>query len=272
LGFSSENGYTPLTIDQMMESLRVNINAQFLTEYTTETFIGTNFYKNAYALMQLLQENEVKTSEIFLYLQQYIVATNQRIQRPVATNPGLIEALEAAGYTASVKQIESADAGKLYVCVDVDDTDDDYPTQKLEINTIIKDSAVAGVVSQGTESSTIVLSNGQSFDFKFALPTKTPIALRLTIVTSENNQNVILSPEEIKQLLLDNIAASYKLGRNFEPQKYFTPADAPWAASILLEWADDFDPGPATWVDDIFEAEFDDLLTISLENITLVES
>jgi len=47
------------------------VNTQFGQSYTMDTFIGTNLYKYFYALAQLLQENEVKTSEIFLKLQQY---------------------------------------------------------------------------------------------------------------------------------------------------------------------------------------------------------
>ena len=269
MGFASDSGYTPVSVETIMDAFRVGINTEFGQTYTQESFVGTNFYKYFYAIAQRLQENEVKTSEIFNYLQQYFAVTNERIQRPVATSPGIIEALELEGYVASVKPMVDADAGKIHVCVDTDETADDYDDVKLAINTIIKDSVAAGVVSQGTESSTIVLSNGQSFDFKFNLPDRTEVLLRLTTTLSENNQNVIKTPEQVKQILLDNIEANYSLGKNFEPQKYFTTVDAPWASHVLLEWSDDVG---VTYYTTVFNSDYDELFDVLLANITLVEA
>jgi len=144
-----------------------------------------------------------------------------------------------------------------------------YAAEKLEIATIIKDSTVAGAVTQGSQSETIVLSNGQSFDFKFHLPERIPIKLRLTTVLSENNQVEVGNPDDVKIALLAKINASYRLGKNFEPQRYFSIVDAPWAASVLLEYS--LDTG-ATWSSAIYDANFDDLFEFGLEDITLVES
>lgn len=267
MGFAQESGYTPTTIQTMMISVMNNVNTQFGTAYTEETFLGTNFYKYFYALIQKLQENEVKTSEIFTKLMDYFAVTNERISRPAVTAPGLIEKLAGEGYTASVKAPIDADAGKAYICVDVDETADDYADTKLEINTLIMESVAAGVVTQGTESSSIVLSNGQAFDFKYDLPDREEPDLRLTITLSENNQFVVKSPEEVKQILMDNIAAKYALGKNFEPQRYFTIIDAPWAESVLLE----YDIGGG-FVSAVFDAAYDDLFVIDLANITLIEA
>lgn len=388
MGFAQENGYTPVDIETIMLSLMENINIQFGTSYSIETFVGTNFYKYFYALAQRMQENEVKTSEIFAKLQQYFVITNERIQRPVVTPPGIIENLARLGYTASVKPMVLADAGKANICVDVDDGDhasgnititsyanlvsgsadtvsvngtaftaqsgavthgeakfqaatsnsatatsladqinyhatvglvvraravgaivyitainggtagnsialdytnndanvgatksgtaltggtdsSTYADEKLIVATAIKDSVVAGVMSQGSQSETIVLSNGQSFDFKFWLPNRIPIKLKLTTVLSTNNQVVIGEPDDVKNTLLANINASYKLGRNFEPQRYFTIVDAPWASSVLLEYSFD---GGSTWASTVYAAAFDDLLEFGLGDITLVET
>jgi hypothetical protein len=269
MGFAQESGYVPVDIATIMLSIMNNINTQFGTSYTADNFVGTNFYKYFYALAQKHQENEIKTAEIFLKLQQYFEITNELISRPVVTNPGLVEKLAAEGYIASVKPMIDADAGKIHICVDVDDADPDYAATKLAICTIIKDSTVAGAVTQGSESETIVLSNGQSFDFKFALPDPTPVLLRLTTTLSDNNQVVILSPEEQKQLLMDNIAARYRLGKNFEPQRYFSLTDAPWASDVLLEWSDD---AGSNYYSTVFDAEFDDLFTFGLEDIELVEN
>lgn len=268
MSYSQENGYQPVSIETMMLSIMENINTQFGTSYTAETFVGTNFYKYFYALLQRVQENEAKTSEIFLKLQDYFRTTNENISRPVVTNPGLLEALEDAGYIASIKKPIDADAGKIYVCVDLDDEAEDYDDTKLAVCTLIKNSTVAGCVTQGTESESLPLTNGQSFDFKFNLPNRIEVKLKLTITLSENNQVVILSPEEVVQILQDNIEERYRLGKNFEPQKYFSVLDAPWASQVLLEWSDD---DGATWYDDVYDAEYDDLFEIPLENIQVVE-
>lgn len=269
MSYSNENGYSAASIETIMTDIMGEINTQFGTSYTYETFVGTNFYKYFYALAQRVQKNEVKTSEIFIHLQQYFAITNESIQRPVGTSPGVIQALELAGYIASVKPMIDADAGKIHICVDVDDTDPDYADLKLEICEIIKDSISGGIVSQGTELKTIVLSNGQAFDFKYFLPNLIDVELRLTLTLSENNQNVILSPEEVKEILLENIAEKYRVGKNFEPQTYFTVQDAPWCSQVLLEWSDD---AGSTWNDTVFDADYIDKFNVLLENITVIEA
>jgi hypothetical protein len=269
MGFSSENGYTAPTVQEIMTDIMGEINTQFGTSYTYETFVGTNFYKYFYALAQRVQENEIKTAEIFLKLQQYFDVTNESIQRPVATNPGIIEALSREGYTASVKPMVDIEAGELSICVDVDDTDPEYSATQLDICTIIKDSIAAGIVTNGTETENIVLTNGQDFDFSYFLPNRIPILLKLTLTLSENNQELILSPEEVKEILIANIESKYHLGKNFEPQTYFTILNAPWCSQVLLEWSDD---AGASWESAVFDAEFDDLFDYALEDITVVEA
>lgn len=267
--FSNEAGYTPSSFETIMSSIRERVNAQFGTSYTAESFVGTNFYKYYYALAQGMQENEIKTSEIFLKLQQYFGLTNEKISRPVVTNPGLIDRLSTAGYIASVKPMIEADAGKIHVAVDVDETAPGYAAKKLEINTILAQSTVAGAVTQGTEVSTIVLSNGQAFDFKYALPDRHTTLLRLTITTSDNNLILVGNPDDTKAKLLANIAARYRLGLDFEPQRYFTQVDAPWASQVLLEYSLN---GGSSWSSSIYESEFDDKIVVSLANTTLVEN
>lgn len=275
MSFSQDQGYVPVTIDQIMSSIMTNINTQFGTAYTNETFVGTNFYKYFYALAQRVQAGEVKTSEIFLKLQQYFAITNESISRPVVTNPGLIAAIEAVtGYKASVKKPIDADAGKIFICVDKHVTtgnwEDDagYAADKLAVCTIIKNSTVAGCVTQGSEVETITLTNGQSFDFKFNLPNRIPVLLRLTTTLSVNNQVLVGDPDDTKAKLLANIAARYRLGKDFEPERYFSVDDAPWASSVLLEWSDD---AGANYHSTVYTAAYNDLFEVSLANTSLVE-
>lgn len=245
------------------------VNTQFGTAYTNETFIGTNWYKFLYAAAQRMQENEIKTAEVFLKLQDYIDFINARISRPTNTNPGIIDRFIAEGYVASLKPMIDADAGKVHIAVDVDETADDYEEVKLAICTLISEITVGGTVTQGDQVESIVLSNGQSFDFKFALPNRIPIKLRLTVTLSENNQLVIGNPDDVRQKLQDNINARYRLGKNFEPQTYFTVADAPWASQVLLQYS--IDDG-ATWLSTVNDADYDELYTFGIADIELIEN
>jgi len=102
--------------------------------------------------------------------------------------------------------------------------------------------------------------------FKFNLPTKIPITLKLTTTLSANNEFTIESPDDQKQKLYDNITAKYRLGKNFEPQRYFSVIDAPWASDVLLE----YDLGDG-FTDDVYEAEYDEVFTFEITDITLVE-
>ena len=251
-----------------MRDIMVKVNAQFQTSYTYETFVGSNHYKYFYAAAQKMQENEVKTSEIFKKAQDYFATTNEKISRPVGTNPGLIAAINALGYTAAIKKPIEADAGKVYVAVDVDTTLTDYAARKLAINTLLKNSIVAGTVMIGDQVSSIALTNGQIFDWKFKTPNRITPLLRLTITLSANNQVVVLGPDAVKAILIANIKARYQLGRNFEPQRYFSITDAPWASKVLLEYS--LDNG-TTWVSSTYVANYDDLFVITLANISVLE-
>ena len=394
MGYAQESGYTPSSIETIMANFMAKINTQFDTTYTMETFIGTNAYKYFYAIAQLYQGDEVKTSEIFQKLQNYFDFMNARISRPAGTNPGIIEQFQTLGYTASVKKMILSERGLINICVDVDDgahsegeieitaysdlttsgnddfeiagvtftastgsvtpgdgtfqaaTDDEttasslaaqvnahatasalvkataagpkvlifarhggedgnaltlvynnnagsagatvtgsgtleggedneeYPDKRLEICTKISQICAGGAVTQGLETESIVHTNGQSFDYSFHLPNRLSPTLRLTLTLSENNQLLVGNPDDTKQLLLANIASHYRLGRNFEPQTYFTTTDAPWTSEVLLEYSLDYDsedPESATWSSDIYEANFDDLFEVTLANIILVE-
>lgn len=282
MGYANESGYTPETIEDIMLSIMGVINTQFGSSYTYETFVGSNFYKFYYALAQLMQKNGVKTSEIFLKLQQYLIITNERISRPVATPQGIIEKIESLTFddedvklVASLKQPINEDAGKAFICVDVDNAHPDYADIKALICETIKNSIAAGIVTQGDQVETIVLSNGQAFDFKYSLPERIPVWLKLTLTLSENNQLLIGDPEDTKLLLLRNINANYKLGKNFEPERYFGVNDAPWAGDVVLEWTDDVTDGEvdigAVWNTTIFNADFDQIFDIDLARIELIE-
>lgn len=251
-----------------MSSLMVNVNAQFNTSYTDETFIGTNLYKYFYALAQKVEENEIKTGEIFAKIQDYFALMNERISRPVGTPPGLLAKLLEAGFIGSIKPPIDADAGKLYVAIDIDILAAGFAAKKLSINTLLSQSVAGGIVTQGDQVTPIILSNGQSFDYKFKSPNKIVPELRLTITLSENNQLVVGNPDDVKTRLMLNIAANYRIGKNFEPQRYFTIVDAPWAETVLLEYK----IGAGAWTNAVYDSNYDDLFVIGLDHIEIVEA
>lgn len=267
MSYAQENGYTPVSFAVIMDTIRVNINTQFGTAFTNDSFVGSNWYKYFYTLVQRELENETKASEIFAKLQQYIGTTNDRIQRPSVSLPGIIDSFKDAGYTASVKRNVIGDAGTISIALDVDSAAANYDAVKTEIATLIKDFVAGGLVSQGTEEVELTLTNGQQFTFSFYLPTASPVLLRLTLTPSDNIVATIPSDEIIRTTVFNNINERYKLGWDFEPQRYYTQVDAPWAASILLEWSDN---NGVTWHDEVFEAEFIDLFTFGLEDIAVV--
>lgn len=269
MSFAQDNGYTPLDFNTLMNFVREGVNTQFSTAYSVESFVGTNWYKYAYVIIQRVLRNETKTSEIFQKLQQFIRLTNEKIQRPSVSLPGLLDSFTSRGYLAAVKPPEDADAGKIFIAVDLNPLDDDFADQKIEIAGLIKDFVAAGLVSQGTQVTAVTLSNGQSFDFKFNTPTRIPVLLRLTAEISENTLIAVPDDEELRQKIFDQVNARYRLGFNFEPQRYFTLSDAPWAGEVELEWSDD---AGATWHQEVYQSEYDELFTFDLEDIEVVVS
>ena len=57
----SQGGYVPSSFDDILERLIVRVNAEFGTEYTRQTFIGTNFYKCFYPIIQEFISAEAAT-------------------------------------------------------------------------------------------------------------------------------------------------------------------------------------------------------------------
>ncbi len=267
MSYAQDFGYVPVTFDTIMGAIREAVNLQFSLTYTEGTFIGTNWYKYFYGIVQKVIENETKTAEIFVKLQEYIATTNERIQRPSVSLPGLIDSFTAQGFVASVKKNEEADAGTVSICVDTDDDLPTYAATKLVICNFLKDFVAAGMVFIGSESETILLSNGQSFDFAFSLPNRIATLIKITITSSDNQEQVIPDDEAIRIAALANIRARYRVGWDFEPQRYYTQIDAPWAATILLQWSVN---AGSNYYSTVFQADFDDLYDFDLDDITVL--
>lgn len=255
MGFSTEYGYVPETFDGLMLRLIANINIQYGTSYTPTSFQGTNFYKFAYAVVQIMVENEIDTGEIYNKLQDYFRITNEAVLVPRTPLQGLIEQFESNGLEAAFDQ---SSPGTLGTCVNVDDEAEDYATLKATIIETLALYTVAGLVYTGAEEGDYTFSNGQTFTYKFDLPEETPILLKATITISVNNTSRIFTTAEVVDIIDENITELYALGNDFEPSKYLTTIDLPFASNIVLEYSVD---NGDNWLSVIFDADYTDLLT-----------
>jgi hypothetical protein len=72
MSFSEDQGYLPATIDDLMELVREGLNDAVRLELRGRDLPGhERLYNTSTRSIQRLQENEIKTSEIVLKLQQY---------------------------------------------------------------------------------------------------------------------------------------------------------------------------------------------------------
>jgi len=269
MSYEQDRGYIPRSFEEIMDELRLGLNEQFSTNYDAETFIGTGWYRFLYPIAQRIQNNEVKISEIFVYLAEYIVQKNILINRPSVSLNGMVDAFKNAGYEASVEATREDTVGEIRIAVNLEGDDPDFAAKKLEIATLMKNFTVGGTVSIGDQVELITLSNGQAFEYKFKLADKNKILFRLTIEDSINTAIAIPSDEDIRLAFYQHYTDRYRMGWNIEPQKYYNQGDALWAASVLVEYS--LDDG-VTWSDEIHDAEYDELWTLDLEDINVIFS
>ncbi len=265
--YTTENNYTPDTMQDLMNQFMLGVNERFGTSFTRETFVGTGFYKYYYEIAQQILKAENTFAEAYAKLQDYIRTTNETIAIPKTPREGLINLFSKAGYVISLEPQTQGNAGTLGVCVEVDTAAADFPNQKTQILTMLKDYTVAGLYYSGDQRGVVRLTNGQDFDFAFWAPVRADMSLRLTVTPSKNSTILVDSTDQIKEKLLNNLAALYQLGNNFEPEKYFTISrDAPYASAVLLEWK----TGSNQYSKNIYEANFKDLFQFDEKRIEVV--
>lgn len=264
----SQGGYVPSSFDDILERLIVRVNAEFGTEYTRQTFIGTNFYKCFYPIIQEFISAEADFAEAYEKLSDYIRQTNAVIAVSKTPDDALIKTFKQAGYTLSLDANTLSNAGKIAVCVDVDNSAADYATKKAEILELLKENTVAGMYFVGGQRGNRTLSNGQDMEFAFALPLRTNVELKLTLTLS-NDTNILVDGEDvIKDKLLANLAEMYALGRKFEPERYFTISrDCPYAAAVKLEYKLS---GAENYSSAVYQSLYTDLFVFDKENIEVI--
>jgi hypothetical protein len=261
MSYAQDTGYVPETFEAVMEQMRLAINFNLGTSFTQENFQGSNWYKYLYGPVQKLVALGVKASEIFLKLQEYIEQTNERMLLPATTIQGIIEAFDEAGYIVSTVP----GAGSITMYVDIDNTAPDYPEWKIEICELLRQYVAGGVHTIGTETESLILSNGQPWNFSFNLATYLDFQVRVFISKSPNKDADIPTEVELKQMIFDNIYARYRLGWQFEPERYLTITDIPWADEVVFEWSDD----GIAWHEYVFESDTQYKVRIGLDDIAV---
>jgi hypothetical protein len=270
-------GYVPRTADQLISSLISRINEYFGTSYTTQSFIGTNFYKLCYAVVQLIVETETDTGEIYAKLQDYFRATNETLINVKPPRQGMMDEAKKItqfnnypnGIDVSFKnypQDDPASAGKLSMCADVDTNDSQIDNIRQALVDMLANCMAEGVVTEGNVSEEHLFSNGQIKTYKFTWVERTPIKLKLTGLINPGSINIHPTDDYIKNQLYDNINERYIIGSDFAPQNYFTYDDAPYLSELLLQYS--LDSG-ASWNSDVVHLDFYQKYTFSINDILI---
>lgn len=248
------NGYQPRTFDQLKAEMLAEVNEQFDENYDENSIVGTNHYKFFYGGIQLVMRAEAQFSEITARLTDYIRTSNEKINLPKSTINGFTAGLLAPesegglGLKSTIKDIINPDeAGYLFLVVDVDSEAGDYASTKQEIIDRMHAWLTTGLYYVGAETGERVAINGQVFTYAYDLPTPVNILVRITVRVSANFKTPVLNANQIRVIFNTNFEKFYRIGLNFEPEKYLEIArDAPFASDILLEYSED---SGSTWSD-----------------------
>lgn len=265
MSYSVLNGYAPRSYDDILLTTVNAVNEEFGTNYTTQSFAGTNLWKVLYAAIQEIMTTENNISLLGEKMKQFISVQNEELYAPTSTIDGFTDLLKRElSLVGSIKPNEAADAGNLYLCVDVDNTLEDYATIKQEILELMHRHLVGGLVYHGTEAGTVTGTNGQSYSYAYSLPTPVSLMVKVTIDVSDNTLLKIPTTNEVKALFLKNFSERYRLGFDFEPQNYLCRDDVPFAGSILIEYSQD---SGVTWDTDVLDLDFDEKVTLAEEDV-----
>lgn len=188
MAFDLENGYQPRTFEQISQSMLDELNIQFSTSYDSTTIIGTEFYRFYYAGIQEVMKSEAFTAQITAKMTDYIRNANQNINLPKSAIDGFVGGLLAPenegglGLVSTIKNItNSAEAGFMFLVVDVDSGASNYATTKQEIIDRMHNWLTAALFYNGTQTGSKTALNGQVFNYKFELPTDVDVLVRATV-------------------------------------------------------------------------------------------
>ena len=262
--YTLTNGYSPRDYETILTECVQVVNEQFGTRYTSQSFTGTNLWKFLYATIQGLMTVENNIAELGAKLQDYIRTQNEELIIPTSSENGFTALLEREmGLIASFKPTESsADAGQIYLAIDIDSTAEGYAEKKQQIFNLMAEHLGAGLFYNGTEQGTVTELNGQSFNYAFDLPTETNLKVKIQVRVSENTNLFIETTNKIKEKFLANFAKAYRLGYDFEPQAYLCKDDLPFASEIKIIYQSN-----GSYSGEVLNLAYDEKIIITKNNV-----
>lgn len=262
MSFSVTNGYSPRSYETILQECVAVVNEEFKTNYTVETFKGTNLWKYLYATIQGLMTVENNIAELGVKLQDYIRTQNEELIIHRSSVDGIMQAIkDELNLVSSLKPASSsADAGEIYLAVDIDKLGADYDIKKQEILTTLHKYLTAGLHYNGTEAGTVTAKNGQPFKYAYELPTEKALKIKIQVKVSENNNLFVETTNSIKEKFLNNFAKIYRLGFDFEPQQYLNISrDLPFASEIIIQYSTN---SGSSWAKEVLESDYKTKFTI----------
>lgn len=267
MSYSVTNGYSPRDYETILTQCVGIVNQEFGTNYTTQSFVGTNLWKFLYTTIQGLMTVENNIAELGVKLQDYIRTQNEALIIPRSSADGIMQLIQDSfGLVSSIKPIEqSTDAGQIYLAVDVDSTADNYATTKENILNALHQNMGAGLYYHGTETGSITASNGQQFTYAYELPTEQALKINIQVKISENSTLLVETPTAIKNKFLANFAELYRLGFDFEPQSFLCiDRDCPFASQITITYSTD---GGSTYSSGVLQSTYKTKYTIAESDV-----
>ena len=270
MSYSVVNGYSPRSYETILDDCVAVVNDEFKTNYTRQTFVGTNLWKYLYATIQGMMTIENNISELGVKLQDYIRTQNEELIIHRSSVDGIMQAIkDELGLVSSLKPASSsADAGEIYLAVDVDNEQENYSEIKQRIIETLHKYLTAGLHYNGTEAGTITATNGQVFNYAYQLPTKKPLKIQIQVKVSDNTNIFVETTNSIKEKFLKNFSEIYRLGYDFEPQQFLNISrDLPFASEITIKYSTN---SGSSWATEILESDYQTKITIA-ENDVEVE-
>lgn len=270
MSFSVVNGYSPRSYETILDDCVAVVNDEFKTNYTRQTFVGTNLWKYLYATIQGMMTIENNISELGVKLQDYIRTQNEELIIHRSSADGIMQAIkDELGLVSSLKPVSSsADAGEIYLAVDVDNEQENYSELKQKIIETLHKYLTAGLHYNGTEAGTVTATNGQVFNYAYELPTKKQLKIQIQVKVSDNTNIFVETTNSIKEKFLKNFSEIYRLGYDFEPQQFLNISrDLPFASEITIKYSTN---SGSSWATEILESDYKTKITIA-ENDVEVE-
>jgi hypothetical protein len=190
----------------------------------------------------------------------------------IVSGGGTITQEQALEFSNNIINIKKA-AGNMYCCVDVDN----YNTiSKNDICKLFNTHTPFGLVYQGEEEEVFNLSNGDQFTYKWDLPETTALWLKLDLKTDRNNLDIPVDTiDNIKHKLQTNLNTIYKVGLDFEVDKYLNvDRDLKWCSEIIFSWSKNTLNQPITeindWSTQIIYNDYKDKMVFDLASHILI--